>query len=349
MAATRVYTDGACRGNPGPGGWAWAVDGGRWASGHDGDTTNQRMEIMAVIDAVRSIDGPLVVVSDSTYVVNCWRDSWWKGWLAKSWKNSQRKPVANRDLWEPLVEVFREREDFAMEWVKGHSGDPMNDLVDRLAVAASHGRAGSGDGAPPAELLEDEDRPNARRPAGSVGGSVTESGQPDSVPRDPRVPEGWRLVITGLRVLRPERGDGGVALERKLAEILEAQRSLHPELVVLTGLRPGSEELGARAAARADVPYVAVLPYPDPMAERPEADQAAFARLVTSADRSVTLERKRPVDLEGRRASLKRRDGWLRSVADGAIVITDGEDPDAELAVKRFGEAVGDELWELGL
>ena len=67
----RVYTDGACRGNPGPGGWAWAVDGGPWASGHDSDTTNQRMEIRAVLEAVRHLDGPLVVVSDSTYVVNC--------------------------------------------------------------------------------------------------------------------------------------------------------------------------------------------------------------------------------------------------------------------------------------
>ena len=85
----RVYTDGACRGNPGPGGWAWAVDGGGWASGHDPDTTNQRMEIRAVLEAVGHLDGPLVVVSDSTYVVNCWRDRWWQGWIARGWKNSK--------------------------------------------------------------------------------------------------------------------------------------------------------------------------------------------------------------------------------------------------------------------
>ena len=353
----RAYTDGACRGNPGPGGWAWAVEGRRWASGHDSDTTNQRMEVRAVLEAVRSLDGPLVVVSDSTYVVNCWRDSWWKGWLARDWRNSQRKPVANRDLWEPLVEVFRDRPDFSMEWVKGHGGDPMNDLVDRLAVAASHDRVGSGDGAPSSELLAEQDRPGrgataasgTRGSAGSRSAAPATSGQGGPATRDSRVPDGWRLVVTGLRDLHLGRTDAGAALERKLAEILEAQRSLHADLVVLTGLRPGSEELGARSAMLADVPFVAVLPYPDPLGERPEADQAAFARLVTSAERSVTLERRRPVDVEGRRSSLQRRDGWLRSIAHGAIVITDGRDAEAELAVKRYGDAVGDELWELGL
>src|SRR5207249_1688655 len=74
---TTVYTDGACLGNPGPGGWAWAIPGGRWASGAVPLTTNQRMEITAVLEAVRAIPGRVDVVSDSTYVVNCWRDRWW--------------------------------------------------------------------------------------------------------------------------------------------------------------------------------------------------------------------------------------------------------------------------------
>ena len=80
--ATVAYTDGACRGNPGPGGWAWAVPGGRWESGYDPATTNQRMEIMAACRAVQALDGPVHIVSDSTYVVNCFRDEWWKGWIA---------------------------------------------------------------------------------------------------------------------------------------------------------------------------------------------------------------------------------------------------------------------------
>lgn len=135
--AVAVYTDGACSGNPGPGGWAWAVDRDTWASGAETTSTNQRMEIRAALEAVTALEGPLVVVSDSTYVVNCFRDRWWAGWLERGWLNSQKRPVANRDLWEPLVEVVNARGDVAFRWVKGHSGHAMNDLVDRLAVEAS--------------------------------------------------------------------------------------------------------------------------------------------------------------------------------------------------------------------
>jgi ribonuclease HI len=136
-----VFTDGACSGNPGPGGWAWAVapEGTPTASGGEARTTNQRMELYAVLDALRTL-GPghaaITVVSDSTYVVNCFRDSWWRGWRARGWLNSQRKPVANRDLWEPLIDLYLAHGAVTFTWVKGHSGDRMNDLVDRLAVAA---------------------------------------------------------------------------------------------------------------------------------------------------------------------------------------------------------------------
>jgi ribonuclease HI len=136
---TVVYTDGACSGNPGPGGWAWAVPGGAWARGHDPDTTNQRMELRAVLEAVRTLEGELDVVTDSTYVANCFRDGWWKGWETRGWRNSAKQPVANRDLWEPLVVLVRDRGDVVFRWVKGHSNDRMNDLVDRLAVLAAAG------------------------------------------------------------------------------------------------------------------------------------------------------------------------------------------------------------------
>ena len=132
-----VWTDGACSGNPGPGGWAWATRDGRQASGGATATTNQRMEIQAALEAVTALDGPLVVVSDSTYVVNCFRDGWWRGWLARGWVNSAKKPVANRDLWEPLIAAVTARGTITFRWVKGHSGDAMNDLVDRLAVEAA--------------------------------------------------------------------------------------------------------------------------------------------------------------------------------------------------------------------
>jgi ribonuclease HI len=98
------------------------------------------MEIRAALEAVRALadtPGPIEIRSDSTYVVNCFRDGWWRGWLARGWKNSQRQPVANRDLWEPLIELVNGRGDVTFSWVKGHSGDRMNDLVDERAVAAA--------------------------------------------------------------------------------------------------------------------------------------------------------------------------------------------------------------------
>ncbi len=134
-----VYTDGACSGNPGPGGWAWAVapDGRPAGSGGELATTNQRMELRAVLEALTALpDRPIEVVSDSTYVVNCFRDRWYVSWRRNGWRNSKKEPVKNRDLWEPLVELVTSA-DVRLRWVKGHSGDPMNDLVDRLAVAAA--------------------------------------------------------------------------------------------------------------------------------------------------------------------------------------------------------------------
>lgn len=141
--ALEVWTDGACSGNPGPGGWAWATRDGRRDSGGEPGTTNQRMEIRAALEAVRALEGPLVVVSDSTYVVNCFRDGWWKGWIARGWVTSAKKPVVSRDLWEPLITMVNERGDVSFRWTKGHSGDEMNDLVDRLAVECSKAVAAS--------------------------------------------------------------------------------------------------------------------------------------------------------------------------------------------------------------
>lgn len=146
--SVRLFTDGACAGNPGPGGWGWAVDLGPGVaaptcSGSERASTNQRMEVWAVLDALTTFmeaadpKPHVTVVSDSTYVVNCFRDSWYRGWLARGWKNSQKQPVANQDLWKPLVALYLEHKDhIGFEWVKGHSGNRMNDLVDALAVRA---------------------------------------------------------------------------------------------------------------------------------------------------------------------------------------------------------------------
>ncbi len=131
----KVFTDGACSGNPGPGGWAWAVEDGPSGSGGATHSTNQRMELQAVLEAVKALSGAVEIYSDSTYVVKCFNDGWYKGWLKRGWKNSAKKPVANRDLWEPLIELYLERRDeLSFFWVKGHSGNKMNDLVDQMAV-----------------------------------------------------------------------------------------------------------------------------------------------------------------------------------------------------------------------
>ncbi|MGH2686152.1 MAG: ribonuclease H family protein, partial [Actinomycetota bacterium] len=212
---TRVWTDGACLGNPGPGGWAWAVPNGPFASGAAAQTTNQRMEIQAVIEALRVLPGKVEVVSDSTYVVNCFRDRWWEGWLKRGWVNSQKKPVANRDLWEPLIELYRSRPgEVTFEWVKGHSDDAMNDLVDRLAVEAARTQQGrSGEGTP------------------------NDLGAPDEPSRDPRLPPGRLVLVGGHRPPALGGYDPNPVAERvraKLAEILTAKRSMHDDLVVLT-------------------------------------------------------------------------------------------------------------------
>jgi ribonuclease HI len=142
-AETVVYTDGSCRGNPGPGGWAWAVPDGPFASGAHASTTNQRMEVTAVLRALEALDGPVHVHSDSTYVVNCFRDRWWEGWRRRGWKNAAGKPVANRDLWEPLLALALDPGRVVrFSWVKGHAEDAMNALVDGLAFEAATAQRG---------------------------------------------------------------------------------------------------------------------------------------------------------------------------------------------------------------
>jgi len=121
---------------------------GPFESGYETPTTNQRMEIKAAWEAVANApDGPVEVVADSTYVVKCFTDEWHVGWKGRGWTNSQKKPVANRDLWEPFIELVLDRGDVTFSWVKGHSGDRWNDVVDQLAVEAyqrRQGRNGSG-------------------------------------------------------------------------------------------------------------------------------------------------------------------------------------------------------------
>jgi len=135
-----IYTDGACSGNPGPGGWAAIViDSGRERelSGGETSTTNQRMELRAALEGLRTLGGRRTVAlySDSAYLVNCFRDKWHVRWRQNGWRNAQKKPVENRDLWEALI-ALAERHDVTWHKVAGHSGDPLNERADRLARAA---------------------------------------------------------------------------------------------------------------------------------------------------------------------------------------------------------------------
>jgi ribonuclease HI/uncharacterized phage-like protein YoqJ len=334
VTATVVYTDGACLGNPGPGGWAWAVPGERFASGASPATTNQRMEITAALEAVRSLKGPLVVRSDSTYVVNCFRDRWWEGWIARGWLNKAKAPVANRDLWEPLIAAVRAGPDrVRFEWVKGHAGDPMNDLVDRLAVEAATTQAGRSGASPPA-TLGPADAPRRR-----AGATVD-------------VPAGRRVAVAGHRP--PEIGGYDAnptadAVRSRLAEILAAKRQLHPDLVVLTGLGLGAEQLGAEAAAEAGVPYIAVLPYPEQDSVWPPGSRQHHRRLLEGARSVVLLQSAVPATRQQAGAALRRRDAWLAANSDEALVVWDGDDAVVGRLVRAFQDALGeDEVWVIG-
>ena len=141
MTELFAFTDGACSGNPGPGGWGVlliAKNGEtvlreRELSGGEPDTTNNRMELLAAINALETLDRPaqITVVTDSVYVKNGVTD-WIEGWKANGWKTSAKKPVKNADLWQRLDEA-RERHEVTWEWIKGHAGHPENERADALA------------------------------------------------------------------------------------------------------------------------------------------------------------------------------------------------------------------------
>ncbi len=138
MKRVDIYTDGACSGNPGPGGWGALLrfgDTEKELSGSERDTTNNRMEMMAVIAALEALKSPCVVqlYTDSKYVMDG-ATQWLAGWKKRGWKNAGREPVKNTPLWQRLDEAMK-RHEMHWHWVKGHSGHPENERVDALARA----------------------------------------------------------------------------------------------------------------------------------------------------------------------------------------------------------------------
>ena len=333
---TIAYTDGACLGNPGPGGWAWAVPDGPFASGADAATTNQRMEIAAALEAVRALDGPLEVRSDSTYVVHCFRDRWWEGWIARGWKTAGKQPVKNRDLWEPLIDAVRTRGDVRFTWVKGHSGERWNDVVDRLAVEAAETQRGRRGDEPPTDLGI-ADAPGAHGPGAAAR-------------VDLRRPKGHLVLVAGHRPTALGGYDEGnpvaAGVRRRLAEVLAAKRDLEPDLVVVTGLLLGAEQIAADAARDAGVPYAAVLGFPELDGAWPASSRRRFETLVDAADQVVELERKAPSSPQQVGAALRRRDAWLARNVDEALLVWDGEDAALDKLHRTLVEHLGEEgVW----
>jgi len=136
-----IYTDGACSGNPGPGGWGAVLFYGehiKEISGSEEATTNQRMELTAVIEALKALKvsgWEVTVYSDSAYIVNAFKQGWIENWQKNGWKNSKKEAVANQDLWLNLLALLQKNR-VKIEKVKGHAGDEFNERCDQLARAA---------------------------------------------------------------------------------------------------------------------------------------------------------------------------------------------------------------------
>ena len=141
MKEVTVYTDGACSGNPGPGGWGAILDykGKRKElSGGEAQTTNNRMELTAVIEALGALKEPctVTVITDSRYVSDGITLGWAAGWKRNNWRKKDRKPALNPDLWDTLLNLC-EKHKVVFSWIKGHAGHPENERCDEMAVAQS--------------------------------------------------------------------------------------------------------------------------------------------------------------------------------------------------------------------
>ena len=162
--------DGSSLHNPGPAGWAWFVDPGRWAAGGWPHGTNNMGELMAVLDLLRQSRGlrtPLRILCDSQYAINVCT-AWLPAWKARGWRKADKKPILNLDLIQSLDAELRDR-DVSFQWVKGHAGHPMNERADALARAA-------------AEAFQRGSRPDAGPGLGRPAPAATEIRSPEPAP-----------------------------------------------------------------------------------------------------------------------------------------------------------------------
>ena len=141
MKEVEIFTDGACSGNPGAGGWGAILRYGKYEkeiSGGEGETTNNRMELTAAIMALGLLNEPcsVTLVTDSQYVCNGIEKGWAKSWQSNGWRKADKKPALNSDLWEKLLELT-EVHKVKFQWIKGHAGYPENERCDEMAVRES--------------------------------------------------------------------------------------------------------------------------------------------------------------------------------------------------------------------
>lgn len=337
------------------------------------------MELTAALEALGEIEGPVHVVSDSTYVVNCFRDGWWQGWLKRGWKNSKKEPVANRDLWEPLIELYESR-DVTFEWVKGHSGNMWNELADRLAVAAipkgiagevtaigltqnesdGTGRAvtaSSGQG----ELAfsYEDDVSWATSPQANASPSVPDAADPargvSARTSEPNqvVNHGADADMTAVAVIghKPPALGGyepnpvTAAVRSRLKQLLLGLKAMNPEIEVLTGLGLGAEQLAAQAAIDADVGFVAVLAFPDPELRWPQDARALYRSLLESAVRVELVSNSAPKSPREAASAFARRDAWLKEHSSQLIAVWDRADDSLAQTVRDFEIALDDAVW----
>ena len=284
---------------------------------------------------MRANPGTLRVKCDSKYVVDCFVQGWHKRWAANGWRNASRKPVENQDLWQPLLEAYHEREgQISFDWVKGHGSDPTNDVVDRLATEAARTQAGRSGTKPPTALGEPDTKGPGRAPAtdGRLSGV-----------------SGWRVLALGLR---PPAIGGydptnpvAVAVRRKLKEALTGWLAIHPDVVVLTGLGLGAEQLVAEAATQAGVPYVAVLAYPDQESAWPGPTQLRYRRLLSGAAANFTLSNRQPRSKQEAGIAAGKRDRALIAATHAALVVWDEQDCRLGEQIAALEQRIPDDVW----
>ncbi len=259
--AIQAYIDGACSGNPGPGGWGVLIlaDGEeRVLSAYQPDTTNNRMELTAAIRLLQHLspDVAVTIYADSQYVVKGVTE-WMQGWKRNGWRNSQKKAVENRDLWETLDALVSERGSriLTWQWVRGHNGHPQNERVDQIAVAAMRSRKADDGVASVASVTGSAPIP-AAAPAAPPSMTYTREALALGTAIFHLDVEGVRIVIAVVQTpdgftletrLHP-RDIGALSKAKALFDALSVPDSVSADFVEITLLRHGATD-ASRASA----------------------------------------------------------------------------------------------------